>query len=430
MSNYQAIIAKIDRVVEIPNAESIQIGFVLGESVVIGKNTNEGEVGVFFCAGTQLSEDFCKNNNLYRDSTKNLDSEKTGFFDDNRKVRAQPFMKVRSEGYFTTLDSLTFTGHDLSKLKVGDSFEELNKVEVCKKYINPRVKVQGGVKKLTKKRAVPTFLEHVDTGQFRHNSHKLQKGDLISIQSKRHGTSFRTAYLEEIQQLPKWKELINKVLPVFPTKEYKYLTGTRRVILKDPEGSGFHGSDAYRFEVTEALKPFLSKGMTLYGEIVGYVNGSPIMSTHSTEGLKDKSLNKKYGKTITYKYGCLEGTYKFHIYRITMTTEDGEVSEFTQPQLVKWCKDRGLDPAYDVVEPFIYDGNIDALTTLVEALTERPEVLCEDYHDSSQISEGIIIRADNGNLQPLFLKNKSYYFKVLESICEEVDIEDLGGVDE
>lgn len=431
MSNYKAIIAKVDHVAEIPNADTIQVAFVLGESVVVGKHAEVGDVGVLFCAGTQLSEDFCKYNNLHRDSSKNSNPEAKGFFEDNRKVRAQPFMKVRSEGYFATLDSLQYTGHDVSSLKVGDSFEELNGVKVCCKYINPRVKVANPKgKKLTKRRSVPTFLEHVGTAQFKHNIHKLKKGDLISIQSKKHGTSFRSAYLPEVQDLPKWKKLINKVAPVFPEQVYKYITGTRRVILKDPEGVGYHGSDAYRFGVTESLKPYLVKGMTVFGEIVGYVNGSPIMSTHNTSGLKDKRLNKKYGDVITYKYGCPEGTYKFHIYRITMTTEDGDVTEFTQPQLVKWCKDRGLEPSYDVVEPFIYDGNADALASLVEALTERPECLCEDYHDPSQISEGIIIRIDNENLQPFFLKSKSYYFKVLESICEEVDIEDLGGVDE
>ena len=95
------------------------------------------------------------------------------------------------------------------------------------------------------------------------------------------------------------------------------------------------------------------------------------------KALKDKAFQKKYGDTVTYKYGALEGEAKFHIYRITLTTEDGSCIDYTQPQLVQWCKDRGLDPAYDVVEPFIYNGDEEALRTLVEQLTERPEVLTE-----------------------------------------------------
>lgn len=119
--------------------------------------------------------------------------------------------------------------------------------------------------------------------------------------------------------------------------------------------------------------------------------------------------------------------WKLHIYRVTLTTEDGSTVDYTQHQLVQWCKDRGFDPAFDIVEPFVYDGNQAALVELVDKLTERPEWLTEDYHDTSHISEGVIVRADRNTLTPLFLKSKSYAFKVLEGIIseKEVDIEDI-----
>jgi hypothetical protein len=62
-------------------------------------------------------------------------------------------------------------------------------------------------------------------------------------------------------------------------------------------------------------------------------------------------------------------------------------------------------------------------------LTERPDVLCEDYTDPSHINEGVIIRCDGGSTTPVFLKSKSFYFKVLEGIAQELepDIEDNGG---
>ncbi len=428
MSNYSAIIAKVDSVIAIPNADRIQIGKVLGESVVISKDIEVGYVGVFFCTGIQLSEAFCHNNNLFRDKTKNLDPEKSGFFEPNRNVRAQPFLGCKSQGYFAALDSLAFTG-DISKLKVGDKFEELNGVGICKKYENERqLRAKANTQtKAVKKNSVPFFKEHIETSQFKYCVGELQKGDLVSIQSKRHGTSQRVGYLNVIKTLPKWKEWINKFLPVFPTSGYDYVVGTRRVILDNPEKEGFHGSEGYRFEIAEKLKPYLTKGMTLYIEVVGWANGKPIMSKHSTKALKDKAFQKKYGDEIVYKYGALEGENKFHIYRITLTTEDGTCIDFTQAQLVQWCKDRGLDPAYDVVEPFIYDGNEEALRTLVESLTERPEVLTEDYHDASHIGEGVIVRVDRGTTTPLFFKSKSHAFKVAEGIASEevVDVEDI-----
>lgn len=426
MSNYKAIIAKIDKTIEIEGANTIQIGKVLGESVIINKATQEGTIGVYFCAGTQLSEKYCHVNNLYRDSNKNLNTKETGFFEDTRRVRAQPFMKVRSEGYFAPLNSLSYTGFDIDSLKVGDEFEELAGVEVCKKYIL-KVKENQLPTKKKKAREIPDFHPHVDTAQYARNKYQIEVGDVISIQSKIHGTSARYGYHKVERSLPRWKEVINKLLPIFPTTQWEYTVGTRRVILDNPEKEGFHGKEEYRFEVMEKLKPYLTKGMTVYGEIAGYVNGKPIMPNHDVSVLKDKKYTKKYGNSITYKYNCVETDYRFHIYRITLTTEGGEAIDLTQPQLVKWCEDRGFVPAHDVIPSFVYYGGQDNLDELVEALTERPEVLTEDYHDPSQISEGVIIRIDKSGLEPVFLKNKSYAFKVMEGIASEkgTDIEEL-----
>lgn len=428
MSNYVAIIARIDTTLPIDKADKIQIAKVLGESVVVSKDAKVGDVGVFFCAGTQLSNEYCHENNLFRDATKNYDTTQSGFFEATRRVRAQPFLKVKSEGYFAALESLSFAG-DVSKLKLGDKFEEFDGVKICNKYINEKALKALSIKgtRAVKKVAVPFFKEHVETSQFRHNTHQIEVGDLLSFQSKRHGTSGRYGYLSVEKNLPSWKKLINKILPVFKTAEYEYVVGTRRVILESATKEGYHGTEGFRFEVLEQLKPYLTKGMTIYTEIVGYANTKPIMPAHSTKDLKNKEFSKKYGESVLYKYGCVEGTHAFHIYRITLTTEDGNVIDLTQPQLVKWCKDRGLDPAHDVAKSYLYDGNVEALISLVEGLTEREELLTEDYHDQSHPSEGVIVRVDRGTQTPLFLKSKSYVFKVMEGILseKEVDIEDI-----
>lgn len=434
MSNYEAIVAKIDSVLPIPNADNIQIGKVLGETVIIGKDIEVGTIGIFFCAGTQLSDNYCKFNNLYRDTSKNSRATaKAGFFDDNRRVRAQPFLKVKSEGLFMPLNSLEFAG--LHFLQLGDKFESLGGVQICNKYVNPKTKEAQGnsATKAAKKDLTPHFKEHVETGQYRYNTHLLQVGDLISFQSKKHGTSGRYAYTKVITPDVPAKTFWQKVVSIFksekveqPESQYEYVAGTRRTVLKNENQEGFHGSEGYRFEILEQLKPYLTKGMEIYVEIVGYVNGRPIMPVHSTKDLKDKAISKKYGDEVVYKYGCVQGEYKFHIYRITLTTEDGNAIDFTQKQLVQWCNDRGLDPAYDVVPAIVYDGNLEALNALVDELTERPHLLTEDYHDQSHVSEGIIVRVDRGTQTPLFLKSKSYVFKVMEGIAseKEVDTED------
>lgn len=427
--NYTGIVAEIKRVEKIEKADNIHIAYVLGEPVIVSKEWDVGMIGLFFPTDTQLSHEFVSNNNLYRDSEQNVNKEKKGFFESNRRVRAQPFLGVKSCGFFCQLDSLDFTG-STEEYKLGDKIATLNGVEIAKKYVNEKTRRaigNSGTKK-AKKNQTPLFVEHVDTDQFKYNIHTIPKGALISIQAKKHGTSFRSAHTKVIHDLPKWKQMINKLIPIFPTESWDFVTGTRRVVLKneDTNKDGFHGSESYRFEVTEALKPFLSKGMTVYGEILGYVNGKPIMGTHNTEKLKDKAFTKKYGKEMVYRYGNNEGQYSFMIYRITLTTDDGTCVDFTQPQLVQWCEDRGLTPALDVIEPFVYDGDQDKLVELVDMLTERPDVLCEDYTDPTHISEGVIIRVDHTGTRPKFYKSKSFPFKVLEGIFKEdnVDVED------
>lgn len=432
MSNYKAIIAKIDRVTPIPNADRIHLATVLGENVIVSKEWDVGHVGVLFVAGTQLSETFCSNNNLFRDAEKNVDKEKKGFFEPSRRVRCQPMLGVRSEAFFADLSSLAFAG-DITTLKLNDSFEFFNGVKICNKYLNEKTlrAIGNSNTKARKKDTTPLFKEHVETAQFKQALQAIQKGDLISIQAKVHGTSQRVAYTKVMNVLPRWKEVINNVVkrfglnPLFAESRMDYVVGTRRVVLSEGK-EGFHGSEQFRYDILDQLKPYLTQGMTLYLEVAGYANGKPIMSTHSTKDLKNKELQKKYGDVITYKYGCKEHENRVHVYRITLTTEDGTDVDFTQAQLVAWCNARGILPALDVVEPFIFDGDYDSLAQKVEALTERPEAFGEDYIDPSHISEGVIVRVDRGTTTPLFLKSKNFYFKVMEGIAseKEVDTED------
>lgn len=54
----KAIIAKIDSLQQIPKANTIQVGIVLGSAVIISKDYEVGTLGVFFPEGLQLSEEF------------------------------------------------------------------------------------------------------------------------------------------------------------------------------------------------------------------------------------------------------------------------------------------------------------------------------------------------------------------------------------
>lgn len=426
----KAIIAQVTEVHEIPGADRIHLARVLGESVVVSKDVGVGFIGVLFPVGVALSKEYAKKNNLFRHASMNEDQTKTGFFEESCRVRAQPFLKVKSEGYFATLESLVYTGVDLKLLKLGETFDVLNGQQICTKYISKETReriAKQGVAKPKKKVETPFFDKHVDSEQFRHFAERIPTGALLSFHAKVHGTSARVSHtLVEKPITGFWNKMKahlsgNRELV---DRKWDIVVGTRNVVLDNPEKEGFHGKEAYRFEVAEMLRPYLEKGMTVYGEIAGYANGSPIMPAHNVKALKDKAFTKKYGDNCVYKYSCAEHEYRFHVYRITRLTQNGVNVDMSQKEMEQWCKDRGILTTLEVHPQIVYDGDIQKLKDLVEQLTERPDVLTEDYIDPSHISEGIIIRVDSNKHRPDFYKHKSYAFRVLEGLCEAVDTED------
>ncbi len=433
---HKIIVARVSTVTPILGADYIHEGSVLGERVVVSKTVTTGDVGLFFPVDLQLSTTFCYENNLYHDKALNKDTTKSGFFDKNRRVRAQTFKGVKSCGLFMPLESVSFTGIIPSEKDEGLAFDDLNGYKLVQKYVSEASKVKGQANqaKAVKKNFAPFFAKHVDSEQFKHYAERIQKGSLLHFHAKVHGTSARMGYLPVLKAdtRPAWlKKLVGIYNIFFGTEEepeyvYDYVLGTRNVVLKldEVDKEGFHGKEQFRFDVFEQVKPFLEKGQTIYGEVAGYVNGGSIMPKHSIKDLKSKEFTKKYGEAITYAYGCKEHEYRFHIYRITMTTEAGTHIDWTQAQIDSWCADRGLLGPLEVAPATIYNGDVEALRLLVEELTERPALLTEDYIDPSHVSEGIIIRVDTGKLVPDFYKSKSFAFKVMEGQVEIEDPED------
>jgi hypothetical protein len=425
----------------------------------VDKSVQIGSVGVYFDGELQLSEKYCSENNLYRNKELNANKEKAGFFEENRRVRVQKFMKVKSEGLFMPLESLEFTGTKINKLKIGDAFDEIENEKICCKYISARTLAYLNSKKNNQKKVkvieAPMFKEHLDSEQLAYYIDTIPVGALLSFEHKWHGTSGRATYTKtkRLNKIPNWlentlakfyqtkfigrsaqhangklQEYKIKYPNLFSTEKWEYLAGSRRVVIfpEQADKEGFHGKETWRFDIIEQLKPYLAKGMTIYFEVVGFVNGSPIMGKHDVSKLKDPKYTNKYGKEITYKYGCLDGTHKIKIYRINLSNEDGESVDLTYPQMVAWCDKRGLPCSKPLIPSFIYDGDKEKLMELVKKLAENEENLCEDYIDPSHINEGCVVRVDYKDLVPSFYKYKSFPFKVLEGIAKDtsVDMED------
>jgi|SRR3972149_2073747 len=433
--SYNAIIAKIDNTKKHPTANRLLIGEVLGHQIIIGLDSKVGDIGVFFGDDGQLSEEYAKANDLIRYTDEKNGEKKGGFFDKNRRVRVQKFRNEKSEGYFAPLSSLFFTDYDLSKLKVGDKFDKLNNIPICNKYIsegtrnyncgdsNKKSHNENKFRKYYNSFIRKLFPEHFETEQIRHYINDIEKGSLITITSKLHGSSGRTVNIQVPIKLNIFQKIINKIF--FNNREhtkYEVIHGTRRVILRDGKMNNYYKSN-FRDKILEKLNPIIPKNYIFYFEIVGYTDtGKPIMNPVDTSKIKDEVLSKSFPNPMIYKYGCLQGECDFYVYRITTINSDGLQEELSWNRVKQICKENRIKHVPEI-DSFIYDGNVKALSTFIEYLTEHKDV--KDPIDNSHIREGICIRVDSPNGKTKIYKNKLFLFCLLEGIVKDTGIADM-----
>jgi RNA ligase (TIGR02306 family) len=436
--SYKAIVTRLKNVRPHPNADRVQLATCHGNQVVVGLDSLEDHWGVYFPSDGQLSHEFCHANNLYRHSELNkFPEEKGGMFDDNRRVRAQKFRGEISDGFWVPLHNFGFI--QVTGLAVeGFEFDEWQGVPICTKYINPAtVKIareNQGKKTRTAKSSV-MFKEHFDTGHFGKNLHEYQRGHHIIITEKLHGTSGRIGHV----QLERDLTTVEKIAKFFGAKiqetEWKYLNGTRRVVLEESSGSQYH-DPTIRDKAFKIFNGNLRKGETVYFEIVGYEStGASIMPSVDTKGLGDKNFTKTYGERMPFSYGCEPTQSEVYVYRITFANEDGQSIDYAWEDVVKRCNEIGVKHVPHLTTLTL--GELEATNStsddrdlserfarIVESLGSGPSQL-----DSRHIKEGVCVRIEGG-INNRTYKFKSFEFKVLEGIVKDsgvVDTEEAQG---
>jgi len=439
--SYKAIVTKLTNVRAHSNADKVQLATCHGNQVVIGLNHTEDELGIYFPSDGQLSQGFCAANNLFRKAELNSDPEaKPGMFDENRRVRAQRFRGEVSDGFWVPLSNLDFIG-GVSFVE-GFEFDELNGIQICEKYINPATikaaRENQGKKTRTAKTSV-MFKEHFDTAHFGRCLHEFDYGQTIIITEKLHGTSGRIGHVQIERDLT-WLEKIAKRFGVqVQENEWKYLNGTRRVVLEESSGTQFH-DPTIRDKAFKLFDGNLRKGETVFFEIVGYEStGASIMPKVDTTKMGDKEFTKRYGKTMPFSYGCGELQSRVYVYRMTLTDEDGHSIDYAWDDVVKRCKELGVDTVphirtmtlNDLKEDLRSAAVVDDIRTvketfskLVEAYGSGPSIL-----DDTHIKEGVCVRIEGGINNKTF-KFKSFEFKVLEGIIKDsgvIDAEEAQG---
>ena len=431
---YKGTVLRIKNVRPHPNADWVKLATCHGNQVVVGLEVEEGHMGVYFPCDGQLSHEFCRANNLYREASLNkFPDEKGGMFDANRRVRAQKFRGEISDGFWVPLHFFGFiqvTGLDVE----GFEFDEWCGVHICNKYVNPntiKASQQNNGKKTRVAKTSVMFKEHFDTEHFGKYLQEFKNDEQIVITEKLHGTSGRVAHVLIDRELT-WKDKLAKFFGVkILEQNWGYLNGTRRVVLEETTGTQYH-DPTIREVAFDKFKDNLRKGETAYFEIVGFeTSGTSIMPAVDVSKLNDNALLKKYGNLMYYSYGCAPSTCEIYVYRITITNEDGQSVDLSWNDVKSRCTEIGIKHVPEIETLMLNSLDKDDRDVQYEFFEKIDGYAQGDsLLDNRHLREGVCVRIDQYGIKPKVYKHKSFNFKVLEGIIKDsgvIDTEEAQG---
>jgi hypothetical protein len=332
---------------------------------------------LYFVSGTELNTEYCKENNLYENVELNKDVSKKGYLSTKSRVKAIKLKGEISDGMIMPLETVS------KELKEGDMFTHIDEKMICKKYqpfeekVNLTKKEKNNKNKLSKYLVDKQLKFHFETPHYNRNIEKLKENKQMIVTRKYHGSSFIVANILCKKHFNFIEKFINLFFN-FISKEYKIVYSSGKPKSQLPKGieglflnknSSFYSDDIWK-KASDILKPFLQKGMSIYGEIIG-------------KGIQ--------GEEYTYNR-----EYVLKIYRITLTNEDGYTNELSWEDVKKFCNKYELEHVDEY-----YQG----IPISLEELQEK--YLNKSYPDC-KIDEGICIRNEHHEIyklkSPNFLK--------------------------
>jgi hypothetical protein len=441
---YLALVANVEAITPHPNSDNgLNLVKAGGWTTVSAAPYKVGDKVVVFAAGDGvLSADYLRENNEYRHPHLNKDPAKSGFFEDSGRIRTIKLRGQESSAYIVPVESLAFTGAKVSELQVGSLFDTLNGVQICSKYETSatRKAKEKNLQPGTKKTKLYDLPRHYETLQVRDNIATLRgaKGKVI-ITEKLHGTSGRTG-LVPVQKpdltLPTWKQWLFEALDWAKIQKYPQITawelvsGTRNCILQTDIGENDERGKSYRKVAHDMFVGNLRPGETVYYEIVGYDNNTPLF--HHPLGKEDaetKLLAKKYGSSMVYAYGCYpqksvkeeQSVFKIYIYRITQRDCMGKEIELPWFEIERRAEELWI-PTVPVLAT--WNGVPDDFEEQLKILSSGGSSL-----DNTHIREGVCLRIEDKGVSPKAMKYKGYLFCHLEGIRKNsddyIDIEEI-----
>lgn len=485
--NYLATICQIENLYPIEDADRLMRTTINGNDMVVSKDMKVGDVVVYVPVETAICEQFLSANNLYEmsEAHRNANFEQVesiiksaettcddveikhsmevaksmcGFFNKRGRVRMLKLRGQYSMGFVIPVESLRTAFPDLTAVygEIGTQFNYVGDTQFCWKYVpitdaKPQREhdKSGKWKKLMRrtrerfdKLIEGQFEFHYDTKKLEGEIGNIRPDQTVSISVKVHGTSVILSNILCNRKLTLWEKIKKFFGCNVPTTEYSNIYSSRKVIKNRYLNEGvrdYYGSDIWGC-VNKAFEKFLSPGMTVYGEIVGYIEGTSQM------------IQAKHD------YGCEPGQWKFMPYRITLTAADGSKTELNVEEVQSWINcildSCGNDKAYqpgakwytykDCLMPLniLYHGplkdmykDIDVENHFHENLLERMKndkewLLMEKNEPMCKNKvprEGVVIRIDDDICPRAWkLKSKAHYnLEALAHDNDEVDIEEI-----
>ncbi len=264
------------------------------------------------------------------------------------------------------------------------------------------------------------------------NINKINPTDIINISWKEHGTSLILCNLLTKKNLS-LKEKIAKFFGVpVSESEYKKFCSSRKVI-KNPElnpgmTKGYYDCDIWNLAF-EVLKDYLSKGLSIYAEIVGYMpTGSMIQSGYDYQCIYDPKTYEYSKMTPKQMYDAK--LFDIIVYRITYTNVEGRVFEFSTQQMKTFCEKYGIhcikELYYGTAQQLFPELNPNEhwhenfLQALRDKYLERESVLC----NNKVPEEGIVLRREVSEIDVYKLKSVAFLERETKMLDKgEADIE-------
>lgn len=421
-SNYLAKIVQLETVRKHENADKLLIWNVNNYEVITDLNYQEGDVVVFFPVECVINPDLLRWLNMFEKKELNKEEIK-GYVHHSGRVRAIKLRGIVSEGIVIKFDKfaewLAIRGYT-AKPEVNVSFDYYDKMLICKKY-TPTIYTVSGVNKTKTPKTTDIIVDgqfafHGKTEKLQDNLYKIQPTDIVNISVKLHGTSAVYSNLLIKRKLNIFEKLVSNLFNIVKTEYSKMYSS--RTVLKYIEKvfkkeDGFYATDFWG-TVYNDIKDSIEEGYSLYGEIVGQIDGSFVQ------------------KGYDYRNLLKDSTYGFFVYKITYTAPNGNVIELSWQQMEEYCKRHNL-----LMVPSIHFGTVSNLCPyyqdnveewqkyFIESLRQGIEKQCP-YCVNKVPFEGYVVRKENANPLRLKLKSKSFLeFETKKLDAGEADTEEI-----